>query len=65
MIASFQVQERGLEHQAPMPQAPDPESLPSMAELRHKWIAEAGEVQPRIRASLERSLAIDFRPVQP
>ncbi|MGP0222998.1 MULTISPECIES: acyl-CoA thioesterase [unclassified Paenarthrobacter] len=34
MIASFQVEDEGLDHQAAMPQGiPDPESLPSTAEL--------------------------------
>src|ERR1700752_3125280 len=40
MIASFHVAEPGLEHQAPMPQVPPPESLRSIAELREQWIAE-------------------------
>ncbi|MCZ7414410.1 MULTISPECIES: acyl-CoA thioesterase [unclassified Streptomyces] len=33
LSASFQVHEEGFEHQAPMPDAPDPESLPTAAEL--------------------------------
>ncbi|SEG79695.1 acyl-CoA thioesterase-2 [Actinacidiphila yanglinensis] len=33
LSASFQVHEDGLEHQEPMPQAPDPEGLPSAEEL--------------------------------
>jgi acyl-CoA thioesterase-2 len=32
MIASFQLAAAGLDHQAPMPSVPDPESLPSLAE---------------------------------
>src|SRR5437762_13788546 len=44
MIASFQVAEEGFEHQTPMPEVPPPESLASLAELRERWIAEAGEV---------------------
>ena len=32
MSASFQVLEKGLEHQSPMPVVPDPESLPTMQE---------------------------------
>src|SRR5213080_3895473 len=46
MMASFQTPEDGLEHQAPMPQVPQPEDLPSVSELREKWLAEAeaGEV---------------------
>jgi len=33
MIASFQRPEKGYEHQNPMPEAPDPESLPRLGEL--------------------------------
>ncbi|MEE4542088.1 acyl-CoA thioesterase II [Streptomyces sp. V4-01] len=33
LSASFQVHEEGLEHQEPMPHAPDPETLPSAEEL--------------------------------
>ncbi len=33
MITSFQTADGGLDHQDPMPDAPDPESLPSTAEL--------------------------------
>ncbi|MFI6286505.1 acyl-CoA thioesterase [Streptomyces sp. NPDC051018] len=32
LSASFQIHEEGLEHQAPMPYAPDPETLPTAAE---------------------------------
>jgi acyl-CoA thioesterase II len=64
-IASFQIPEQGLEHQAPMPEVPAPESLASLAELREKWIAEAGEVPDRVRESMARPIAIDFRPVNP
>src|SRR5438552_7490892 len=49
IIASFQVQEPGLEHQPPMPDVPAPEKLPSSAELRERWLAEAGEVPQRVR----------------
>jgi acyl-CoA thioesterase-2 len=65
MIASFQVPERGLEHQAPMPEVPPPESLRSHAELRQEWLAQAGEVHPRVREAFTRPMPIDFRPVQP
>ena len=64
-IASFQIPEKGLEHQAPMPEVPPPESLASLADLREKWMAEAGEVPDRVRESMERQIAIDFRPVNP
>src|SRR5438309_6325780 len=51
-IASFQTPEKGLEHQAPMPDVAPPESLASLAELRERWIAEAGEVPDRVRESM-------------
>jgi acyl-CoA thioesterase II len=66
MIASFHVDEPGVDHQAPMPQVPEPESLPSSAELRERWLAEAGGAVPeRMREALLRPSAIDFRPVAP
>ncbi|ROH92979.1 acyl-CoA thioesterase II [Stagnimonas aquatica] len=65
MIASFQVPEDGLEHQVTMPEVPPPESLRSTAELIPQWIAEAGEVHPRILASLKRAEVLEFRPVYP
>src|SRR5882672_3211624 len=49
-IASFQVPEAGLTHQAPMPEVPPPEKLRSTAELREQWVAEAGDSVPeRVR----------------
>jgi acyl-CoA thioesterase-2 len=65
MIASFQVEEPGLTHQEPAPQVPPPESLPSTAQLTAQWLAEAGEVHPRVREALLQPLPIEFRPVSP
>lgn len=65
MIASFQVPEDGLSHQAPMPEVPPPEALKSTNVLIPEWLAAAGEVHPRIRASLTRHPAVEFRPVYP
>jgi acyl-CoA thioesterase II len=66
MIASFHLQEPGLEHQAAMPEVPQPESLRPMGELREEWIAAAGVAVPeRIRDALRRPAPIDFRPVDP
>jgi len=66
MIASFHLAEPGLEHQAPMPEVPPPESLRSTAELRERWLLEAGEAVPeRVREALRRPSPIDFRPVVP
>ncbi len=64
MMASFQVAEPGMEHQEPMPDVPPPESLPSMAEARERWIAGARPGVPeRARDALRRPPPIEFRPV--
>lgn len=64
MMASFQVAEKGLEHEQPMPEVPAPETLPSYVELRAQWLAEAGaSVHPRAREGLLKPLPVDFRPV--
>lgn len=58
MIASFQKPERGYEHQRDMPDAPDPESLPTLEEL----VAERGERMPEYaRGWAGRPRAIDMR----
>jgi acyl-CoA thioesterase-2 len=63
-IASFQVEEPGLEHASPMPEAPPPESLTSSDVLREQWLAEAeGPVHPRVVEALRLPSAIEFRPV--
>ncbi|HTW18622.1 MAG TPA: acyl-CoA thioesterase II [Mycobacteriales bacterium] len=54
LSASFQVHEDGVEHQEPMPEAPDPESLPTMEERR----IEAG-IAPSPR--WERQFPIELR----
>ena len=65
MICSFQVPEPGLEHQAPMPEAPAPESLRPQRELVQEWLASVPDVPPRIRGAFERRTAVEFRPVEP
>ncbi|MGH8541642.1 MAG: acyl-CoA thioesterase II [Stenotrophobium sp.] len=65
LMASFQHEEQGLEHQLPMPQVPAPEDLIPEADLVRQWLADAGPVSERIRDALTRQLAIDFRRVQP
>jgi len=66
MIASFQAEETSYEHQAAMPEVPPPEALKPTHELVADWIAAAGDaVHPRIRASLARHPAVEFRPVYP
>jgi acyl-CoA thioesterase II len=65
MIASFQVPEVGLEHGAPMPEVPPPESLAPGTELMERWLAEAGSVPPGLADALRVPSAIEFRPVDP
>ena len=65
MMASFQVAEAGMEHQAPMPDVPPPEELTPISTLREQWVLEAEPVHPRVRDSLLTPSAIEFRPVQP
>ncbi len=65
MIASLQSPGEGLEHQAPMPEVPPPEALPPFAELRERWLADAGPVDPRLAAVLRAGRAFEFRPVDP
>ncbi|MFI1863606.1 acyl-CoA thioesterase [Streptomyces jumonjinensis] len=64
LTASFQCHEEGLEHQSPMPDAPDPESLPTAAEMLPSYadrFADPGAVD----RLLEARAAVDLRYVQP
>ena len=65
MIASFQAPEDGLSHQFDAPDVPHPDQLQSVSELYGDWLASAPDTPERIRAAMERKMAIDFRPVQP
>ncbi|TXH02946.1 MAG: acyl-CoA thioesterase II [Nevskiaceae bacterium] len=65
MMASFQKEEPGLEHQVTMPEVPPPESLATEEALHEQWLAKAGSVPERVREALTRQLAIEFRRVQP
>ncbi|WP_328538656.1 acyl-CoA thioesterase [Streptomyces sp. NBC_00344] len=60
LTASFQTYEEGLEHQAAMPQAPDPETLPTAAEMlpRHADRFLDPSVVDRL---LEARAAVDLR----
>ena len=62
MSISFQVDEAGLSHQFPMPNAPDPDNLPDEDELRAEqakdWPAEFAD-------SFSQSSAIQMRQVDP
>jgi acyl-CoA thioesterase II len=60
LSASFQTPEEGLEHQAEMPDAPDPESLPTAAELLPRYadrFVDPGVVD----RLLEARAAVDLR----
>ena len=58
MAASFQRPEEGLEHQFPMPDAPDPETLPTE---RERMLAAGDRIPERFRRFAERPRAIDLR----
>ena len=62
LSASFQPDEPGPEHSMPMPEAPDPESLPSFAD----WIAPRLAGMPEaLRQWFTRDRPIEVRPVHP
>lgn len=65
MMASFQRNEAGLEHQTPMPQVPPPEQLKSLTACYEQWLDEAPEISERMHTALTREVAIEFKPVQP
>ncbi|MDQ0991035.1 acyl-CoA thioesterase II [Streptomyces sp. V3I7] len=58
LSASFQTYEEGLEHQAPMPAAPDPETLPTGAERLRGYDHLAPDV---VEKFLEAREAVDLR----
>ena len=60
MTASFQDDEEGFEHQAPMPDVPMPENLLGEAELKERFLTQAPS---HIRAYWERPRPIELRPV--
>ncbi len=62
MAASFQVEEDGYDHQAPMPEAPEPQTLKSERELA-KTIA--GSIPEPLRSRVLSERPIEFRPVNP
>jgi acyl-CoA thioesterase-2 len=62
MLVSFHGDERdGLDHQAKMPDVPDPESLPSEAEVREKILPTRPDP---VRRYYERERPIELRPVE-
>lgn len=62
MTASFHVDEPGEEHQATMPDAPQPEDLPRELDLIRSIV---DRIPARLREVLTQDRAIDFRPVNP
>ena len=61
MSASFQKEEQSFAHQAPMPDVPGPESLPSQQDLRKSIAASLPE---NMRSYLLRDLPMDMRIVE-
>jgi acyl-CoA thioesterase-2 len=60
MSASFQLPEKGLEHQFDMPKVPAPEQLMDEHEARKKWMENAPE---EAKAWMSRPRPIEMRPV--
>ena len=60
MAASFHKEEPGLHHQIKMPDVPSPESLPSEAELKARFMER---MPPQVRAYWERERPIEIRPI--
>ncbi|GAA2650649.1 acyl-CoA thioesterase II [Streptomyces aculeolatus] len=64
LSASFQVHEEGLEHQVPMPPAPDPEKLPTAEEAMPRYAVNF--LDPALaRRMLEARAAVDLRYAAP
>ncbi len=59
LFASFQVEERGLDHQMPMPDVPDPDTLPSQAQLLERL---GDKVPPGLKAWASFETSIEIRP---
>ncbi|WP_326843140.1 acyl-CoA thioesterase II [Streptomyces sp. NBC_01558] len=64
LSASFQTYEEGLEHQATMPSAPDPETLPTAAELLPRY-ADRFSGSDVLERLLETRESVDLRYVDP
>jgi len=62
LSASFQIAEKGFEHQAPMPNVPAPETLVNELELIRGM---ADRIPESVRQVLTQDRPIDFRPVSP
>lgn len=62
MTASFHVHEEGIEHAAPLPRSPDPETLPRELDFVRQI---AGRIPEPVRELYTQDRPIDFRPVDP
>jgi len=62
LSASFQTEEQGLTHQAPMPEVPAPEGLPELDTYYRDILAQ---LPPGMRRVLERKRPFEFRPTNP
>jgi acyl-CoA thioesterase II len=62
LAVSFQVEEEGPDHQAEMPEAPDPESLPRELDLIREM---ADRIPEPLRAIYTQDRPLDIRPVDP
>ncbi len=62
MSCSFAVEEPGMEHQSPMPEAPPPEELKSEWEWRNEVVSRLPE---QVRGWFMRARPIEMRPVVP
>ena len=59
LVASFHKEEPGLEHQTAMPEAPDPDTLPSEADIEARYGAL---MPPALKAWFKGERAIELRP---
>lgn len=62
MSASFQIREPGLDHQAPMPEAPPPEELRDLGDINAEILEQVPE---KVRSFFQRQRPFEFRPVNP
>ncbi|KAA0930341.1 MULTISPECIES: acyl-CoA thioesterase [Streptomyces] len=60
LSASFQTYEEGMDHQADMPPAPDPETLETTAEMLPRYLEAYGD-EAVVRRLLEARAAVDLR----
>jgi len=62
MSASFHLNEAGMDHQAPMPEAPPPESLRDLGEINAGMLDQVPE---KVRCFFQHQRPFEFRPVDP